>query len=105
MSDPKSIYLVDIEYIAETDAVMAQLDAHMEFVGAGFGRGDFLVAGRKMPRTGGIFLARGPSKTAVEELMATDPFATSGVAQITVTEFWAGTVQDGLAVALDQALI
>jgi uncharacterized protein YciI len=105
MSDPKSIFLVDIEYIAETDAVMAQLDAHMEFVGAGFANGDFLVAGRKMPRTGGVILARGTSKATVEELMANDPFATSGVAQITVTEFWAGTVQDGLAEALNAALI
>ena len=105
MSDPKSIFLIDIEYTADMDAVMAQLDAHMEFVKAGFASGDFLVAGRKMPRSGGVILARGVSKEAVEALAQSDPFATSGVAQITVTEFWAGNVQDGLAEALDQVLI
>lgn len=105
MSDPKSIFLIDIEYTADMDAVLAQLDAHVEFVKAGFDSGDFLVAGRKMPRTGGVILARGVSKDVVEALAMTDPFATSGVAQITVTEFWAGTVQPGLVDALNDALV
>ena len=40
-----------------------------------------------MPRTGGIILACGESRTAIERIMQDDPFVARRLAEIEVTEF------------------
>jgi uncharacterized protein YciI len=66
---------------------------HMKFISACYKNKLFLASGRKVPRTGGIILAVGSSKAAMEELMAQDPFVANGLATVTVTEFQASQVR------------
>ena len=47
------------------------------------------MSGRKILRTGGIVLAKGSSREALEALMRNDPFIVHGLAEFDVIEFQA----------------
>jgi uncharacterized protein YciI len=61
--------------------------AHMRFLKTHYAAGHFLVSGRKVPRDGGIIIAVGDSREAVEAIAAQDPFVTGGLATARVIEF------------------
>ncbi len=81
------MFIIDLHYTAPLPAIDAAMGAHMKFLNACYKNKLFLASGRKVPRTGGIILAVGSSKAAMEELMAQDPFVANGLASVTVTEF------------------
>lgn len=72
----------------------------MDWVKAGYDSGTFLASGRKMPRTGGIVLARG-SRETIEAMVAADPFTIHGVADYEITEFHASRAAPGLEALKD----
>ena len=49
--------------------------------------GDFVVAGRQVPRTGGIIIARGKNRGAIERIMKQDPFLKGRLASLDIVEF------------------
>lgn len=49
--------------------------------------GVFLASGRRVPRTGGVILARAESREALDTLLECDPFAQAGAARYEVVEF------------------
>lgn len=57
----------------------------MTWVKQGYDSGMFLASGRKVPRTGGVILAKG-ERTDIEAFVAGDPFAVHGVADYEITE-------------------
>jgi uncharacterized protein YciI len=75
------IYKVDL---AEIDRAMK---AHVAFLNKHYQAGTFLVSGRKIPRDGGVILAVGPSRAAIEGVMREDPFCSRGLAEFRVIEF------------------
>jgi len=77
--------IVSITYIVPFEQVEPHLDAHMAWIDKGYEAGMFLASGRKVPRTGGVILARG-ERDEVERVAMTDPFVLEGVASIEVTE-------------------
>lgn len=81
------MFVIDIHYTAPLSAIDAAMGDHMKFLNACYKSNLFLASGRKVPRTGGIILAVGSSKAAMEELMAQDPFVAKGLAMVTITEF------------------
>ena len=87
--------ILSLTYIAPLDQVDRHIEAHMEWVKAGYDSGMFLASGRKDPRTGGVILARG-ERNAVEAYVATDPFAVAGVATYDVTEVALSRTAPGL---------
>ena len=87
--------ILSLTYIAPLNQVDRHIEAHMEWVKAGYDSGMFLASGRKDPRTGGIILARGERK-AVEAHAATDPFAIAGVATYDITEVVLSRAAPGL---------
>ena len=50
-------------------------------------RGEFLYAGAKRPRTGGIIVAADMERSRLDEILAEAPFLRRGSARCTVTEF------------------
>ncbi len=78
--------VVLLSYVRPLDEVDAQMAAHVAWLEQGFEQGVFLVAGRRAPRTGGVVVMRG-AREAVEQVVATDPFVTSGVATAEVVPF------------------
>ncbi|MEC7963466.1 MAG: YciI family protein [Pseudomonadota bacterium] len=91
-----TLFVIDIEYTVEMEAVAPHLDAHMAFVAKGYEDGLFLASGAKVPRTGGVIIAQGASRSAVEALVADDPFSKAGIVQVTITEFVGRNLADVL---------
>jgi uncharacterized protein YciI len=87
MSRGMSWYVVSLRYVAPLGAIDAAMRAHVAFLERQRKAGMFIAWGRKVPRTGGIILACGDSRAALERLMADDPFVARGLAEIEVTEF------------------
>ena len=87
--------IISLRYIAPVEQVDLHLDAHVAWLKAGMADGWLLVAGRKIPREGGILIAKGDRAT-VEALAATDPFVINGVAQFDLIEFAPSMVAPGL---------
>ncbi|MBS2022808.1 MAG: GTP cyclohydrolase [Deltaproteobacteria bacterium] len=63
------------------------MKAHVAFLEEQRAAGVFIAWGRKVPRTGGIILARDLERSALEATMQRDPFVSRGLAQLTITEF------------------
>lgn len=55
----------------------------------------FLASGRKVPRTGGVILAKG-DRSDIEAFVAADPFSLHGVADYEITEVALTRTADGL---------
>lgn len=82
-----SWFIVALHYVAPLDAVDAAMKAHVAFLERQRKAGVFIAWGRKVPRTGGIILACGEGREAIERIMADDPFVARGLAEVAVTEF------------------
>ncbi|MBI5497287.1 MAG: hypothetical protein HY904_19895 [Deltaproteobacteria bacterium] len=70
--------------LAEVDRLM---DRHVAFLEPHLRAGTFAAAGRQLPRTGGVILARGLTRDALEALLQTDPFVQEGAATFEIVEF------------------
>ena len=91
------MFIVSLHYIVDLPTVDSHMDAHVAWLKAGLDDGWLLVAGRKVPRDGGILIVRG-EKADIEAKVATDPFVLNGVAEVTLTQFNPSFVADGLDV-------
>jgi uncharacterized protein YciI len=79
--------LLELTYTADLSEIDAAMKAHMRWLNAQYAAGHFLVSGRKIPRDGGVILATGDSREAVEAIAAEDPFVKQGLATVRVVEF------------------
>jgi uncharacterized protein YciI len=83
------MFILELTYTAPLDRIDAAMKAHMRWLNAQYAAGHFLVSGRKIPRDGGVILATGPNRDAVEAIAHEDPFVTQGLATVRVIEFCA----------------
>ena len=81
------MFIINLTYIAPLEKIDARMKDHMVFLNACYREGLFIASGRKVPRTGGIILAKGSSKEAMEALMKNDPFVSAGLAKVEIIEF------------------
>lgn len=82
-----TLYVAVLTYTAPIEEVEHHLPAHMEWLEKGYAEGAFIASGRRVPRTGGIILAKGSSLEAVESRLQQDPFQLHGVASVDVYPF------------------
>jgi uncharacterized protein YciI len=78
------LLLTYVKPLAEVDALMRD---HMAWLNEQYEAGRFLVSGRRIPRTGGVIVARGDDRDEIEALAATDPFVSGGVATCEIVQF------------------
>jgi uncharacterized protein YciI len=69
---------------------------HMAWLNEHYEAGRFLVSGRRIPRTGGVIVARGDDADEIEALAASDPFVSTGVATCDIIHFRASQSAPGL---------
>jgi len=91
------MFVLELSYTAPTDRVDAALSAHVAWLDRQYEAGVFIASGRKNPRDGGVILAVGDDRAAIEALAATDPFVVEGVCAYRITEFIATKTSDALA--------
>lgn len=96
------MFVMELTYIAPIEAVEEQLDAHIAWLDTYYASGVFLASGRKVPRDGGVILARGVSRAEAERIAAEDPFTAAGVCTYRITEFVATKTSADLAPVQEQ---
>jgi uncharacterized protein YciI len=84
-----SLFVILIRYMAPIEKIDAAMEEHVGFLDKFYIRGNFLVSGRQVPRTGGIIIARGKDRAAVEKIMTQDPFVKKKLAVVDIVEFLA----------------
>ena len=86
------VLLSYIRPIAEVDALMRE---HVAWLNEHYDASRFVVSGRRVPRTGGVIVARGDDRDEIERIVASDPFVSGGVATAEVIQFRASQTADG----------
>jgi uncharacterized protein YciI len=81
------MFLLELTYTADLARIDAAMKAHMRWLNAQYAAGHFLVSGRKIPRDGGVIIATGASRGAIEAIANEDPFVSQGLATVRVVEF------------------
>ncbi|TXS43538.1 YciI family protein [Streptomyces sp. OR43] len=90
------MFVLDLSYTAPLDRIDALMEAHVAWLDARYAAGVFIASGRKNPREGGVILAVGNDRAAIERLVAADPFVVHGVCAYRITEFIATKTSDAL---------
>ena len=91
------MFAVLVKYIKPLDQVDACLDAHRTYLKTNCDAGRFVMAGRRVPRTGGLILARAESKEELRKLLDEDPFHRAGVAAYEIIEIVPTVYNSGFA--------
>ncbi len=79
MNDPLPVPAEDIPRV--------YIPMHEAHLAGGIASGNVLLAGPKVAEGGGLMIARFPTREALDEFLARDPFVTNGLAHFQVKEF------------------
>lgn len=90
------MFVIELTYKAPLSEIDATMATHVAFLKKHYAAGTFLISGRKIPRDGGIILALGKSREAIEALMREDPFVSRGLADFRVIQFRASQRADDI---------
>ena len=81
------MFVIELIYKAELGQIDACMKAHVGFLNEHYAAGTFLVSGRKIPRDGGVIVAVGNDRAAIEAIVRADPFVSRGLADYRIIEF------------------
>ena len=95
------MFVIELTYKSSLAEIDAAMHPHMRFLKKYYAAGNFLVSGRKIPRDGGIILAVGDSRQAIEAIAREDPFISKGLAEFRVIEFRASQRSDDILQRID----
>ena len=90
------MFIVTLTYLKPVEEVDAYMAGHVEWLDKGFADGLFVVSGRRVPRTGGVIVARSGDEAGLRAFLALDPFAVHGAARFDIVEFSATKTAPGL---------
>ncbi|NUR83056.1 MAG: hypothetical protein HOY71_03095 [Nonomuraea sp.] len=90
------MFVVTVTYTAPLDEVDRWRPAHGEWLNDLISRKSLLVAGRRVPLVGGVYLVPRMPAEELDRLLATDPYVVNGVAAHEVAEFTPMLVASGL---------
>lgn len=86
------MFILELTYTAPLARVDELRDDHMAWLKTQYDAGVFIASGRKEPRDGGVIIALGNDRSAIEGLADSDPFSIAGICEYRITEFVATTV-------------
>ncbi|BDW91083.1 MAG: hypothetical protein CMO07_12720 [Thalassospira sp.] len=89
------MFVVSLNYKVPLEQVDAHIEDHIAWLKQAYAKGMFLASGRKIPRDGGVILAKG-DRAALEDELTRDPFHQHDLADYHITEFDPVMVADGL---------
>jgi len=81
------VFVIELIYTADLTEIDAVMRAHVKYLKKYYDAGNFVVSGRKIPRDGGIIVAVGANRPAIERIVNEDPFVAKGLAQYRIIEF------------------
>ena len=69
------------------EEIEAHLDNHITYLKEQYKAGVFLASGRRMPRLGGVILAKTVERSELESILDQDPFKQHDLADYEIIEF------------------
>ena len=90
------MFVITLSYLVDIDRIDEAMADHREWVDRQYEDGVFLASGPLVPRTGGMILAGGLSRSELEARLALDPYKTRGLAEHVIVEFAPRAVAPGL---------
>ena len=95
------MFIIELTYKADLAEIDAAMKAHVAWLRTHYEAGTFVVSGRKVPRDGGIILAVGHDRPAIEAVVKADPFVARGLADYRLVEFNASQRADDIPKRVD----
>ena len=92
------MFIVTLTYLKPVEEIDALMHDHVAWLQKGYAEGLFIASGRRVPRTGGVILARSGDEQALHARLAQDPFVIHGAARADVVEFTASMTAPGAEV-------
>ena len=89
------MFVLLLSYIRPLEDVDGLMREHVAWLNEHYDAGRFVVSGRRIPRTGGVIVARGDDRDEIERIAASDPLVSGGVATCEVIQFRASQTADG----------
>lgn len=80
------MFLISIEYKVSFDKIEPYLDGHISFVRKFVDAGIFVLTAKKIPRTGGVILAKAESREELMKILSEDPFMAFDLAKSDISE-------------------
>jgi uncharacterized protein YciI len=81
------MFIVMLHYIKPLEHIETFLMEHRAFLDRYFNSGIFVASGPKVPRTGGVILARASTRDDLDRILEQDPFYRENLARYDITEF------------------
>lgn len=100
---PPLLFVAVLTYLRPLEEMDAAGHDHVAWLQRGYDEGRLLASGRRVPRTGGVIIARGNDVSEVEAHLRTDPFQQRGLASAEIYPFEAVMLSDAMKAALAQA--
>ena len=83
------MFIVTLTYLKPVEDVDALMPDHLAWLRQGYADGLFIASGRRVPRVGGVILARSGDESALRDFLARDPFVVHAAARCELLEFTA----------------
>lgn len=90
------MFVISLTYVRPLPEVDAHLEQHNKFLDRRYAAGNFLLSGRKEPRTGGLIIAVARSRQEVLDMLEDDPLRIHGIASYEIQEFTPSKARDDL---------
>jgi uncharacterized protein YciI len=81
------MFLIMLQYIRPVAAVEHYMEQHRAFLDKYYKTGQFILAGRKKPKSGGLIICKASSRKEVEAIIAEDPLDKFQLALYEIIEF------------------
>lgn len=91
------MYILSLTYVKPLEYVEKYLAEHNRYLETFYQSGHFICSGRKVPRVGGVILAKAESQEKIQKIIAEDPFFIHEVASYDIIEFIPTKSANGLA--------
>ncbi|MEL4430732.1 YciI family protein [Shewanella mangrovisoli] len=96
------MFVITLTYKKPLADVELHLAGHIAYLDEYYAKGTFIASGRKVPRTGGVILAKADSRAELEAIVKLDPFYIEEVAEFEVVEFVPTRAAAGLEALIEQ---
>jgi uncharacterized protein YciI len=91
-----SLFVIILRYLVSLEEIDTAMKQHIAYLDKHYDKGDFLVSGRQVPRTGGVILACARNRNALDKIIKQDPFVKRKLASADIIEFTASQFGKGL---------
>ena len=86
LSKDLSMFIISLTYQVPLEQIDAFIPQHVEYLNQQYTKGNFILSGRKEPRTGGVIISTIRDRQQLDDVLAQDPFHREGLASYDITE-------------------